>query len=395
MGGAVRDQLLGKAALDYDLCTDARPESILGLFRRVIPTGIKHGTVSILIREKSYEVTTFRSDGKYSDSRRPDSVTFGHSLEEDLKRRDFTINSLAYDPLEQTLHDPNNGQADLKRGIIRAIGRGEERFTEDGLRSIRACRFAAQLGFKVDLDTKKSIRACLSALGGLSKERIYDELVKIIKTPRPSLAFKLFRETGLLDLLFPELAASPRTEEALKICDALPPSEEDIRFAGLFHLLKDDSEASCQEAESVMTHYRFPKGRMTRVLHLIKYQKPGYNTEWEASDIRNFIRQVGPEELGGLLTFLEGQQRGAAQGLSKEKWEQLAKSCAQEMRGEAIYKIKDLAINGRDIMEHTGLPGGPRLGAVLEELLDLVIQEPLRNDKETLLSLAEDILNRP
>jgi tRNA nucleotidyltransferase (CCA-adding enzyme) len=153
VGGAVRNQLLGIEEKDYDLASDAYPEDIIRIFNKVIPTGIKHGTVTILFRGQSYEITTFRVDGKYSDGRRPDSIEFTSNIYEDLKRRDFTINSIAYDILKKKLIDPNNGLNDLKNKIIKAIGNPHERFQEDGLRPLRACRFAAQLNFKIEHET--------------------------------------------------------------------------------------------------------------------------------------------------------------------------------------------------------------------------------------------------
>ena len=205
VGGAVRDQLLGLPAKDYDLCTDATPETVMSLFNKVIPTGIKHGTVTILFRKSPYEITTFRIDGEYSDGRRPDKIHYTDDLHEDLVRRDFTINSIAYDITNRKLIDPNGGQKDLKAKCIRAIGVPEERFNEDGLRSIRACRFASQLNFTVLPETISGIKHCLHNIPELSKERIYDEFIKIIQSSKPSISFELFRETGILPLIFPEL----------------------------------------------------------------------------------------------------------------------------------------------------------------------------------------------
>ena len=206
VGGCVRDLLAGLDAVDYDVATDATPEEVQRLFRRTAPTGIKHGTVTVLGAEAGYEVTTFRQDGKYGDARHPDDVTYAKSIEEDLSRRDFTFNALAYDPAEDKLVDLFGGVDDFERGVVRAVGDAEERFREDGLRPLRAVRLAARFGFEVDAETLDAVPEVLDRVRMVAAERVRDEFVKMLATAaKPSYGLDLMRETGLLELFIPEL----------------------------------------------------------------------------------------------------------------------------------------------------------------------------------------------
>ena len=205
VGGAVRDYLLSKPSHDFDFTTDARPEEIKSMFRHTIDTGIKHGTVTVLFKGGSYEITTFRTEGDYSDSRHPDSVTFVRSLSEDLKRRDFTINAFACDLSSGEIIDQHGGFNDLKNGVIRAIGDPNERFTEDALRIMRAARFSSKLGFEIEEETKKAMKALSPTIIKVSEERIREELVRLIDAPLPRLGIKTMEETGLLEIILPEL----------------------------------------------------------------------------------------------------------------------------------------------------------------------------------------------
>jgi tRNA nucleotidyltransferase/poly(A) polymerase len=233
VGGAVRDILLGRPHTDFDIATDARPDQVIPLFRRVIPTGIRHGTVTVHFHGTTFEVTTFRTEAEYGDGRRPDSVTFTPSIIDDLARRDFTINAIAYDLLTDQVADPHEGRIDLRKGVLRAIGDAAERFREDGLRPLRACRFAAQLGFKVDEATRAAIPGSLDILAKVSAERVRDEILKILQTPLPSVGLALMRETGILKVVLPELLEGEGVAQgsfhcydvlwhSLHACDAAP-----------------------------------------------------------------------------------------------------------------------------------------------------------------------------
>nr|MDA3852029.1 CCA tRNA nucleotidyltransferase [Spirochaetaceae bacterium] len=328
IGGAVRDQLLGKPAKDFDLTTNALPQEVMKLFKRVIPTGLKHGTVTVLMGELSVEVTTYRVDGKYSDGRRPDMIQFTPSIHEDLKRRDFTINSIGYHIIDGKMLDPNGGLDDLSRGIIRAIGNPMERFDEDGLRSIRACRFAAQLKFTIDDNTLEGIKNSLNRIPGLSKERIFDELIKICKTEKPSVSFILFKVTGILEILLPELFATLGIEQkgvhkydvfyhSIYSMDGIPASEVEIRLAALFHdlgktvTIQRDADGlitfynhekeSVKLALKIMKNYRFPNSYIKKISHLIEQHMFHYESCWKDNTLRRFIFRVGLKNLEDLF----------------------------------------------------------------------------------------------
>ncbi|MBF9016107.1 MULTISPECIES: CCA tRNA nucleotidyltransferase [unclassified Oceanispirochaeta] len=424
VGGAVRDQLLGLPAKDYDLCTDALPEDIIKMFRKVIPTGIKHGTVTVLMNKNPYEITTFRIDGKYSDGRRPDQISFTDDLTEDLKRRDFTINSIAYDVLDHSMHDPNNGASDLKKGIIRAIGVPEERFREDGLRSIRACRFASQLNFTIEEETVKGIRTCLFNIKDLSRERIYEELVKIMKTDSPSRSFHLFQDTGILSLILPELSLCAGVsqkgnhdydvfEHLLMSCDAASPENPIVRFTALFHDLGKPAVKSIDSdgiatfynheiesekiAAEVMDRYRFPKNKANRILHLIRQHMFHYTEDWTDAAVRRFIQRVGLEYLEDQYFLREADIEGMTKGTVPEDYYGLRdlKLRVEKILGEAnAFTIRDLAVNGRDIMESTSVKGGPKIGIILNELLETVLDDPSQNNREDLLNIAVSLAEK-
>ncbi len=423
VGGAVRDQLLGLPAKDYDLCTDARPEDIISLFRKVIPTGIKHGTVTVLMNKKSYEITTFRIDGTYTDGRRPDRIHYTDDLTEDLKRRDFTINSIAYDVLEHKIHDPNRGESDLRAGIIRAIGVPEDRFREDGLRSIRACRFASQLNFRIEENTIRGIKASLYNIGDLSAERIYEEFLKIMKADRPSISFHHFQETGILPLILPELSLCAGVsqkgfheydvfEHLLRSCDAAPADNPEVRFAALFHDLgkpavkrtgedgiptfyNHDSE-SVKIAESIMIRYRFPKNRMNRILHLIGNHMFHYTPDWTDAAVRRFIRKIELDCLEDQYLLRKADIEGMSSDDEHNKFgnlNALKLRVGKILEEENAFTIKDLTVNGKDIMD-LGVPGGPKVGIILESLLETVLDDPAQNNRDQLLMIAERLYRK-
>ena len=211
VGGAVRDMIRGKAASDWDLATNAQPEQVISIFHKVIPTGIAHGTVTVLFMGHSIEVTTYRTEADYSDGRHPDSVNYAGTIEEDLSRRDFTMNAIAASLDDGSLVDPFGGQKDIKEKCIRTVGNPHDRFSEDGLRPIRAIRFATQLGFTIAPETLDAIPASLEKTAGISVERFRDEFIKIIKSPEPSVGLKLMEETGILKIFIPELLFSSST----------------------------------------------------------------------------------------------------------------------------------------------------------------------------------------
>ncbi|MDR1108288.1 MAG: HD domain-containing protein [Spirochaetaceae bacterium] len=419
VGGAVRDLLRSHNAQDWDLATDALPEEVTAMFRRVIPTGIKHGTVTIRYKGHSLEVTTFRTESAYTDGRRPDQVRYTATIEEDLSRRDFTMNALAFALPRGPLLDPFGGKDDIKNRIIRCVGKGEERFAEDGLRPLRAVRFASQLGFTVEPLTLAAIPGALGVTGRVAPERVRDELDKIIASGKPSAAFLLMEKTGLLELLLPELARCRGIEQkgfhrfdvldhSLLACDyaAREGIPQEVRLAGLFHdigkpLTRKMGESgiwtfhrheqeSARIALNIMARLRYPHAVIDRVVHLIREHMFFYEDAWNDAAVRRFIIRVGEDKLQDLLELRKADTYATA---------------GTEVRGDALvplinridkvlaqgraFTLKDLAVSGKDLLE-IGITPGPRMGIILGELLETVISDPDLNTREKLLQIAKN-----
>ncbi len=416
VGGAIRDMLLGRRLTDFDIATDALPDEVQRLFRRVIPTGIKHGTVTVLFQGTRFEVTTFRIDREYLDGRRPDSVVFTPSIEEDLKRRDFTINAMAYDLAGRRLLDPHGGQEDLRRGVLRAIGLPLERFLEDGLRPVRACRFAAQFGFTIEPETFAAIPQSLETVRKVSSERIREELVRLLAAPEPSIGFRLMQRSGLLALLLPELEAGLGVEQrelhcfdvlehSLRSCDAAPAGNLVVRLAALLHdigkpptLQRSQSgelrfhgheQRSAEMAEELLRRLRFSNDVIHRTCHLVANHMFNYTEQWSDSAVRRLVARVGEENLPDLLALRRADQIGtcgdASPSLSLAAFE---KRLEQVLAASHALSLKDLAVNGEAIMSALGLPPGPQIGTILAQLLDSVLADPSLNERDKLLEIA-------
>ncbi|MEW6565994.1 MAG: CCA tRNA nucleotidyltransferase [Spirochaetota bacterium] len=416
VGGAVRDLVRGKDAKDWDLATNAKPGEVQAMFRRVIPTGIKHGTVTILYRGLSIETTTFRTEGTYSDGRRPDTIRFANTIEEDLSRRDFSMNALALELPEQRLVDPYDGQADIKKRIIRCVGEAAERFSEDGLRPLRAIRFAAQLQFSIEPNTLAAIPLALPITAKVAIERVRDELDKILGSEQPSQAFRLMEATGMLSLFLPELQACRNVEQKgfhqfdvldhlLFSCDAAPRDKLVVRLAALLHDIgkpavraKDElgiwtfyrhEEVSTNMARDILSRLKYPNAVIDQVCHLISVHMFHYDDSWTDAAVRRFIVRVGEAALEDLLdlrradtwgTFGKEPPAGLNQPLVDRVHRVLAKDKA--------LSIKDLAVNGEDLAQ-LGIPRGPLMGRILKELFETVLDDPGQNTKETLLRIAQ------
>ena len=317
VGGAVRDMIRGKAASDWDLATNAQPEQVISIFHKVIPTGIAHGTVTVLFMGHSIEVTTYRTEADYSDGRHPDSVNYAGTIEEDLSRRDFTMNAIAASLDDGSLVDPFGGQKDIKEKCIRTVGNPHDRFSEDGLRPIRAIRFATQLGFTIAPETLDAIPASLEKTAGISVERFRDEFIKIIKSPEPSVGLKLLEETGILKIFIPELLSCKGVKQAdcrgfhqfdvlthlYYACDGAPAHKELVRLAALLHdigkpqakrtgslpdgqpILTFYNHEKYSEAMSLnlMTRLKFSKAEIGTVCHLVKHHMFHYESNWSTT----------------------------------------------------------------------------------------------------------------
>ena len=416
VGGAVRNLLMGLKVSDYDFTTNARPEDVIGLFRKVIPTGIKHGTVTVLFSHHKLEVTTFRTDGDYSDLRRPDKVHFTPSVHEDLKRRDFTINSIAYDLLTGELLDPHGGKDDIDKKTIRAIGSPPERFQEDALRIMRACRFAAQLEFIIEPETLTGMKQKAANLSAVSAERVRDELEKILKADKPSIAFRIMSETAVLDVVLPELEACRGVEQkgyhdfdvfehSLHACDGAPSGNPSVRLAALLHDIGKPAALGHDElgiptfyghesksvdiATGIIRRLKFPKDFEAHVLHLVKHHMFNYQSEWTDSAVRRFIAKTGVENIRDLFLLRKADQFGmSGKAVNSSNLKEFNKRVESVLESDHAFCIRDLDINGNILNAEGGIPKGPVMGTVLEFLLETVLDDPSQNNQETLLKLA-------
>jgi tRNA nucleotidyltransferase (CCA-adding enzyme) len=421
VGGAVRDTLMGRSHTDFDIATDALPPQVMSLFRRVIPTGIKHGTVTVLFKGTTFEVTTFRTDAQYSDGRRPDSVTFAPSIFDDLARRDFTINAMAYDLLTRTMNDPHGGKQDLARSVIRAIGDPAERFREDGLRPLRACRFAAQLSFTIDDATRAAIPACLEILAKVSAERVRDEILKTLEAPLPSVGLFLMKETGILGVILPELLEGVGVAQgsfhcydvfshALYACDAAPRGSLLLRLAALLHdigkprtlavgpdgrpTFYTHEQLSAQMTTDILTRLKLPNAVVRDVTHLVAHHMFNYLEEWTDAAVRRLIARVGEGSIKDIIALRRADQVGMCrenEQVFPEGLARFAQRVSDVLDAGRAFTVRQLALNGSDIMERLKLPPGPRVGIILEELLKSVLEDPALNEKETLLGIAEKL----
>ncbi len=419
VGGAIRDLLMGRIHADWDIATEAKPEQVISLFRRVIPTGIKHGTVTVLFKDMRFEVTTFRIESGYSDGRRPDSVTFAPTIFEDLSRRDFTMNAIAYDLSSGKIHDPHHGRRDLAKGIIRAIGNPDDRFREDGLRPLRACRFAAQFAFTIEPDTRLAIGRALESAAGVSAERVRDEIQKIIGSPSPSVGFFLMHESGLLRLFLPELAACADVTQgdlhcydvlthSLYACDAAPPSNIVVRLAALLHDMGKPPARRVEEdgritfysheriggemAAEMLRRLRFPNTTIKSVSHLVLHHMFNYQEEWTDAAVRRLISRVGEDAIADLILLRRADQIGMCRENEAKFPEGLSRFAARTaavLEGDRAFTVRSLAVNGEDLMRLLGLPPGPTVGVLLSELLAAVLDDPGLNTREKLLEIAE------
>ena len=414
VGGAVRDWLLGIPNSDYDFCTDATPEQVMGIFRKVIPTGIKHGTVTVLFVGESYEVTTFRTEGAYSDSRHPDSVKFVRNLEEDLSRRDFTVNAFAADCTDGTVTDLFGGIDDLRTGVIRAIGNPVERFTEDALRMMRLARFCSKLGFKADEATLQAARQLAGNIANVSQERIFDELSKILMTKVPTVGLSILEDTGILGIILPELMACRAIEQtkvgannvlehiyntvdaaaswnycfevrlAALLHDIAKPQTMSINNYGMMRFHGHDVK-SAQMARLVMKRLKCSNKLIDDVAIIIENHMVKYRSDWTDGAVKRFIRRVGKENINNLFE-LQWCDQIASEGKSKvDEYDEFI-SRIRALENEPMG-IRDLAVTGDDLAA-AGIPRSKVMGDILNDLLEMVIDYPTLNTKETLTEQA-------
>lgn len=415
VGGSLRDLLLGRDVSDWDVATDAPPEEVLRLFPQNAPTGLAHGTVTVLQEGGAFEVTTLRRESSYSDARRPDAVEFVSDVREDLARRDFTVNAMAVDLTSGEPIDPWGGLDDLEARTIRAVGDPRARFLEDALRPLRAARFACVLEFELDPATRRalSLPEVHGRFRSLAKERIQVELTKMLAAPRPSIGFEILRESGLLRLILPELDAaygSPQNEyhrydvyaHTLAAVDAAPAEKPVVRLAALFHDLGKPQtrevrgvrvtfyghqDVGAAMAHGALTRLRFSAEVRERVAHLVAQHMFDYHPGWSDAAIRRFIRRVGPDAVADLFDLRIADVVGKGMGGYPVLLEDLRDRIQAVLsRGEAL-SVRDLAVDGQDVMRVGALAPGPAVGRVLERLLERVLTDPALNERERLLTL--------
>ena len=372
VGGGVRDLLRGQDPKDWDIATDAVPEQVVKLFRRVVPTGIAHGTVTVLVPGGQVEVTTFRAESAYLDGRRPESVAFHRDLVADLARRDFTINALAFDPVGSRFRDPFGGQEDLARRRVRCVGVAAERFGEDGLRPLRAVRFATVLEFALDPETEAAIPGALPVFDKVALERRRDELLKLLLAPGVVRGLELLRRTGLLQRLLPELDEQGDPERIARVDRAAPVLE--VRLAALLMGLT--------QVESALDRLRLPANVVETVRALLGHPLPPEASTWSDAELRRWLVRLGPErwELARGLARASGADPDGALG------ERLAAIVA----ARPPLSAKDLALNGTQIMKSLGIGPSPAVGEATRFLLEAVLDRPELNTPEHLQALLRD-----
>ncbi len=414
VGGCVRDSLLGLDPAEWDIPTSARPDEVTRLFGRTVPTGLDYGTVTVLLADGQYEVTTFRSDEKYVDGRHPLNVRFTDNIHQDLSRRDFTINALAYDPAADRLIDDFDGRGDLKKKIIRTVGDPVARFSEDGLRPVRACRFAAKLDFQIEPKTFEAIPKTLAIAKKVALERVHDELVKMLAAERPSIGIELMRKSGLLQLFLPELAATAGVGQppefhkydvywhSLYACDAAPRTDPVLRLAILLHDIAkpeckvdntfyNHDQAGAAKAEAVLKRLKFSGADCARVANLVANHMFDYTSAWSDAAVRRFLRRIGgPANVPDLFAVRRADVAAMVKTNDGSYLLELQKRIDKIVEEENALHVNDLKVDGHDVMETLNLLPGPRVGQVLNDLLEKVLDDPKLNERETLLRLIKE-----
>lgn len=422
VGGCVRDSILGRVPGDWDITTSAKPEEVKALFHRTIDTGIQHGTVTVMLEKEGFEVTTYRIDGKYEDSRHPKEVTFTPNLVEDLKRRDFTINAMAYNE-ESGLVDIFGGLADIENKTIRCVGNAKERFGEDALRIMRAIRFSAQLGYTIEEQTKEAIRELAPTLQKISVERIQVELTKLITSPNPD-TLRLAYEMGVTKIVLPEFDKMMETpqnhphhmynvgEHTLK---ALLETEPDkiLRLAVLFHDIGKPATLSVDEkgvnhfyghagvseelCRQILRRLRYDNDTIHAVTRLVRYHDYGNHTEPDMRIVRRAMNKIGEDIFPMLLKVKRADILAQSEYKRREKldrvelWQSLYEKIIAENQ---CVSLKTLAVTGADLIA-AGMNPGKELGEMLQKLLDLVLEQPEYNTKEQLLKkVKQEISHR-
>lgn len=421
VGGCVRDSILNNSPKDYDITTSAKPEHTLSLFEKTIPTGLKHGTITVIINNNQYEVTTYRTEGKYLDNRRPSSVEFVSDIKEDLSRRDFTINALAYNQ-SSGLIDYFNGLSDIKNRIIRCVGEADKRFKEDALRMLRAIRFSCQLNFDIEEETLKAIINNHKLINNISCERIRDELCKILTSDNPSKGLILLKDTGLLEIILPEIDSlinfTPKCsnhnndvfKHTLNVIDNTY-NNLILRLAALFHDVGKLNTLSLNKngfyhfpnhniegslmTRKILSKLRFDNNTINIVCKLIEHHLVlNVNYLPSKSEVKKLLNTIGKENINILFDL----QRADINSLDNPKIflakvDYMDNLVSEILSNNEPLKIKDLNISGETLIKSFNLKPGKLIGDILNFLMDKVLENPNLNTKESLLKLSNDFIN--
>lgn len=416
VGGCVRDSLLGREPQDWDITTSAKPEQVKALFPRTLDTGLQHGTVTVMLDREGFEVTTYRVDGIYEDSRHPKEVIFTPNLKEDLKRRDLTINAMAYND-EAGLVDIFGGMEDMERRTVRCVGDPMERFREDALRILRAIRFSAQLGYAIDEETRAAASALAPTLSRISAERIQVELIKLLTSPNPDF-IRLAYEAGLTKVFFPEFDRAMETPQrhphhcysvGEHILRSLKEVEADkvLRLTMLFHDIGKPETAKMGEdgfshfhghagvsadlAAEIMRRLKFDNDTLHKVCKLVLYHDYGNDTDPDMRIVRRAVNKIGEDAFPQLFEVKRADIAAQSDYLRREKldrvdkWQRLYEQIREQKQ---CVSLKTLAVTGSDLIA-AGFEPGRRLGEILGRLLEIVLETPENNKKEYLLAEAE------
>jgi len=418
VGGCVRDTIMGRLPSDWDIATSATPEQVKSLFYKTVDTGIKHGTVTVVTNGENYEVTTYRLDGEYLDNRHPESVHFTSSIEEDLGRRDFTVNAIALSPSGKIV-DPYRGLDDIKAKTIRAVGDPDRRFGEDALRMLRAVRFSAQLGFQVESNTLESIRRNCALIKNISNERIRDELTKILLSDNP-MTFDLLMDTGLLSHVMPEFEACFLTAQnnpyhvynvgehtlysvayieknnilrwTMLLHDIGKPAVKTTDEKGIDHFY-NHVQKSMEIAASILKRLKFDNKSSEKILKLVKYHDIDINPEPKA--VRKAVSKIGAELFPDLLKVIEADKSAQNPKFFEKRLKALKriKEIFDEIEANGqCTSIRELALSGHDLIS-LGFKQGKGIKKALDLLLEKVIENPELNEREKLIKIAQSIKN--
>lgn len=421
VGGCIRDSILGRIPADWDITTSAKPEQVKALFAKTFDTGIQHGTITVLLEKEGFEVTTYRIDGEYEDSRHPKEVVFTSNLVEDLKRRDFTINAMAYNEMVG-LVDEFGGLQDIDDGVIRCVGNPGERFSEDALRIMRAIRFSAQLGYEIEEKTKQAIVELAHTLQNISAERIQVELVKLLCSPHPDY-LKIMYDTGVTKVVLPEFDRCMETPQVhphhmydvgthTLVALKQTPADRILRLAVLFHdmgkpqTLEVDEEgvthfhghqaASRDITKQILRRLRFDNDTIYKVTKLVEFHDYGNGVEPTKRIVRRAVHRIGEDIFPMLYAVRKADVLGQSEYQREEKlrlleeWQKLYEEIVAD--GECV-SLKNLAVTGNDLIA-AGLKPGREIGETLQALLQYVLDNPEKNEKDILITYFNTFLHK-